>query len=60
MYFMDFFKDAHVLMPDISGYIQERVKLTKLTDRLDNLQDPVTEWKRRACEEVLGIVAPDG
>ena len=25
VYFMDFCKDAHVLMPDISGYIHERV-----------------------------------
>ena len=27
-YFLDFFKDAHVPMPDISGYIRERVKST--------------------------------
>jgi len=26
LYFTDFFKDAHVPMPDISGYIRERVK----------------------------------
>jgi len=26
LYFIDFFKDAHVPMPDISGYIRERVK----------------------------------
>ena len=25
-YFLDFFEDAHVPMPDISGYIRERVK----------------------------------
>jgi len=25
LYFIDFFKDAHVPMPDISGYIRERV-----------------------------------
>ena len=27
-YFLDFFEDAHVPMPDISGYIRERVKYT--------------------------------
>jgi len=26
-YFLDFFEDAHVPMPDISGYIRERVKV---------------------------------
>ena len=30
MYFMEFCKDAHVLMPDISGYIGERVFIGRL------------------------------
>jgi len=29
-YFLDFFEDAHVPMPDISGYIRERVKCTSV------------------------------
>ena len=29
-YFLDFFEDAHVPMPDISGYIRERVNICSL------------------------------
>ena len=32
-YFWDFFEDAHVPMPDISGYIRERVKTSTATYR---------------------------
>jgi len=32
-YFLDFFEDTHVPLPDISGYIREKVKVQSLRNR---------------------------
>jgi len=48
-YYLDFFEDAHVPMPDISGYIRERVKLQSQRPKGDKWPQVASYKKRWEC-----------